>query len=130
MFQSHRTGRSTRKGDIVTELCAWRSADGGAWLLARALGMIGMLRSVLYPRSAPTMSILPAPPVRQNRTIVLYLGTTLADYEQLLADGSGHPALNQRVELADSLNWGHLADGHAPACPRHLHFTPHHHYSR
>jgi Domain of unknown function (DUF6431) len=76
------------------------------------------------------MSILPTPPARQNRTIVLYLGTTLADYEHLLADGPGHPALIQRVELADSLNWGHLADGHAPTCPRQLHFTPHQIYPR
>jgi hypothetical protein len=76
------------------------------------------------------MSILPTPALRQNRTVVLYLGATLAEYEQLLAEGPGHPALLRRVELADSLNWGHLADGHAPACPRHLRFTPHQLYSR
>ena len=76
------------------------------------------------------MSILPTPPPRQNRTVVLYLGTTVTEYEHLLAEGPGHPALLRRVELADSLNWGHLAAGHAPACPRHLHFTPHQLYSR
>src|SRR4051812_47660563 len=92
--------------------------------------MIGMILTPPYPRSEPTMSIQPTPAPRQNRTVVLYLGTTLADYEHLLADGPGRPALIQRVELADSLNWGHLADGHALACPRRLHFTPHHRYSR
>ena len=30
------------------------------------------------------MSILPTPPPRQNRTVVLYLGATLAEYEQSL----------------------------------------------
>lgn len=76
------------------------------------------------------MSIPLSPASRQNRTVVLYLGTTLPEYEQLLAEGVGLPELIHRVELADSLNWGHLADGHAPACPRQLHFTPHQFYDR
>lgn len=67
---------------------------------------------------------------RQNRTIVLHLGNTLAEYQASLATPAGVPAVIRRVEIADSLNWGHLADGHAADCPRHLQFTHHETYTR
>jgi len=67
---------------------------------------------------------------RQNRTVTLYLGTTLAEYEKMIATEDGIQALIRRVEIADSLNWGHLADGHQPTCPRQLHFTHHDSYER
>jgi hypothetical protein len=67
---------------------------------------------------------------RQNRTVTLYLGHTLAEYQQMISREGGIPALIQRVETADSLNWGHLADGHHAGCPRHLHFTHHDSYTR
>jgi hypothetical protein len=67
---------------------------------------------------------------RQNRTVTLYLGTTLAEYEKMIATEDGIQALIRRVEIADSLNWGHLADGHSPDCPRQLHFTHHDSYER
>ena len=67
---------------------------------------------------------------RQNRTITLHLGNTLAEYHQMICTESGIQALIQRVEIADSLNWGHLADGHHAGCPRRLHFTHHDSYTR
>lgn len=67
---------------------------------------------------------------RQNRTVTLYLSTTLAEYEKMISTEEGIQALVRRVEIADSLNWGHLADGHHPDCPRHLHFTHHDSYQR
>lgn len=67
---------------------------------------------------------------RQNRTVTLYLGNTLAEYEKLISTEDGIQALMRRVESADSLNWGHLADGHHVGCPRHLHFTHHDNYTR
>ena len=60
----------------------------------------------------------------------MYLGNTLADYEARLAAEASFQAVIRSVELADSLNWGHLADGHATGCPRHLHFTHHGTYTR
>ena len=69
-------------------------------------------------------------PKRQNRTVTLYLGTTLAEYQEMISTQGGLEALIGRVEVADSLNWGHLADGHNPGCPRHLHFTHHDSYPR
>jgi len=58
------------------------------------------------------------------------LATTLAAYQDLLATRDGIPTLIRRVEIADSLNWGHLADGHYPGCARLLHFTHHQTYTR
>ena len=67
---------------------------------------------------------------RQNRTVTLYLGNTLAEYQKMISTEDGIQALIRRVEIADSLNWGHLADGHHADCPRHLHFTHHDSYTR
>lgn len=67
---------------------------------------------------------------RQNRTVTLYLGNTLAEYQKMISREGGIQALIRRVEIADSLNWGHLADGHHAGCPRHLHFTHHDSYTR
>lgn len=67
---------------------------------------------------------------RQNRTVTLYLGATLAGYQQMISTEAGIQALIRQVEIADSLNWGHLADGHCADCRRHLHFTPHDSYTR
>ncbi len=67
---------------------------------------------------------------RQNRTVTLYLGNTLAEYEELISTKEGIEKLVQQVEVADSINWGPLADGHDPDCPRCLHFTHHDSYSR
>lgn len=66
---------------------------------------------------------------RQNRTVTLYLGNTLVEYQKMISE-SGIQALIERVETADSLNWGHLADGHHAECPRRLHFTHHDSYTR
>jgi len=76
------------------------------------------------------MSIPAAPPTRQNRTVVLHLGNTIAAYQDLLATPEGIATLIRRVEIADSLNWGRLADGHHPGCVRQLHFTHHQTYTR
>jgi len=67
---------------------------------------------------------------RQNRTVTLYLGNTLAEYQEMIATEEGFQKLLQRVEIADSLNWGCLADGHKAGCPRRLHFTHHDSYRR
>jgi hypothetical protein len=67
---------------------------------------------------------------RQNRTVTLYLGNTLAEYQEMISTESGIQALIERVETADSLNWGHLADGHHAECPRQLYFTHHDSYVR
>lgn len=67
---------------------------------------------------------------RQNRTVTLYLGNTLAEYQKMISTEDGIQALIRRVEIADSLNWGHLADRHHADCPRHLHFTHHDSYTR
>jgi hypothetical protein len=67
---------------------------------------------------------------RQNRTVTLYLGNTLEEYHQMISTKDGMRALIERIEVADSLNWGHLADGHDLDCPRHLHFTHHDSYTR
>lgn len=47
-----------------------------------------------------------------------------------MATAGGIDQLIHHVEIADSLNWGHLADGHQPECPRCLQFTHHDSYSR
>ncbi len=67
---------------------------------------------------------------RQNRTITLYLGNTLAEYQNMISMEDGIATLIRRVEIADSLNWGHLANGHDAGCLRHLHFTHHDDYTR
>jgi hypothetical protein len=66
----------------------------------------------------------------QNRTVTLHLGNTLAEYEAMILTESGIQTLIQRVEIADSLNWGPLANGHHPGCPRLLYFTHHDSYAR
>lgn len=66
---------------------------------------------------------------RNNRTVTLHLGNTLEEYEWYLTD-EGREELIRRVEVADSIDWGHLDDGHSPGCPRLLHFTYHGSYSR
>jgi hypothetical protein len=71
-----------------------------------------------------------AKPKRQKRTITLYLGNTLAEYEATYLTEIGLKALIRRVETADSLDWGCLATGHEAGCPRQLHFTHHDSYNR
>lgn len=75
-------------------------------------------------------SVTASKPTRQNRTVVLHLGNTLAEYQANLSTNEGLQALIIRVEIADSLDWGHLADGHYEGCPRRLHFTHHATYTR
>src|SRR5881397_2224503 len=107
-------------------------AHGRLILLHRGahFGMIGIYPIQSYRRRAPTMSIDAIPPQRQNRTVVLHLGNTLTEYHALIATSEGIQELIRRVEIADSLNWGHLADRHAPDCVRQLHFTHHQTYTR
>jgi hypothetical protein len=69
-------------------------------------------------------------PKRQNRTVTLHLGNTLAEYEDMISTEAGVQELIRRVEIADSLNWGPLAEGHKAGCPRRLHFTHHNDYRR
>jgi len=76
------------------------------------------------------MSTATTKPQRQNRTITLYLGNTLAEYESTYLTAAGSQALIRQVESADSLDWGCLATGHHAGCPRQLHFTPHDRYTR
>jgi hypothetical protein len=76
------------------------------------------------------MNIDETKPNRQNRTITLHLGNTLAEYESTYLSETGLEALIRRVEIADSLDWGCLASGHEVGCPRHLHFTHHDSYRR
>lgn len=76
------------------------------------------------------MNIDETKPNRQNRTITLHLGNTLAEYETLYLSETGMAALIRRVEIADSLDWGCLANGHEENCPRQLHFTHHDSYRR
>jgi len=92
--------------------------------------MIGLNPIQSYRRRAPTMSIDAIPPQRQNRTVVLHLGNSVSEYHALIATPEGMQELIRRVEIADSLNWGHLADGHDQGCARHLHFTRHQTYTR
>ena len=76
------------------------------------------------------MNIVETKPKRQNRTITLYLGNTLVEYEKNYLVESGIEDLIKKVEQADSLNWGCLATGHKPGCVRRLHFTHHDSYMR
>jgi hypothetical protein len=69
-------------------------------------------------------------PKRQNRTLTLHLGNTLAEYETTYLSPEGIKALIEKVEVADSLNWGCLAQGHKANCPRQLQFTHHDSYER
>ncbi len=76
------------------------------------------------------MNITESKSKRQNRTITLHLGNTLAEYEASYLIEGGIPALIQNVEVADSINWGCLATGHKVGCPRQLRFTHHGGYTR
>ena len=76
------------------------------------------------------MNIDQVKPKRQNRTVTLYLGNTLAEYETTYLTEAGLKALIRKVEIADSLDWGCLATGHEADCPRQLQFTHHDSYSR
>ena len=76
------------------------------------------------------MIIAEPKPKRKNRTIVLPLGPTLKEYNALISTEDGMKQLIRRVELADRLRWGHLADGHKPGCFRRHRFTHHHDYLR
>ena len=67
---------------------------------------------------------------RSNRTIILYLANTIEDYQARFAQAEGVAEIIRRVEIADSINWGRLADGHCQECPRQLHFTHHDTYVR
>lgn len=67
---------------------------------------------------------------RCNRTIILHLENTLEAYQARFAQTEGIPEIIRRVEIADSLNWGLLANGHKEGCPRQLHFTHHDTYVR
>ena len=75
-------------------------------------------------------SVTDAKQKRQNRTVTLHLGNTLAEYRDMISTGEGIRELIRRVEIADSLNWGCLAGGHKEGCPRRLHFTHHDDYTR
>ena len=75
-------------------------------------------------------SVTETKPKRQNRTVTLYLGHILAEYQQMISTTEGIQILIRHVEMADSIDWGHLADGHHGGCPRQLHFTHHDSYSR
>lgn len=65
---------------------------------------------------------------RGNRSIVLHLENTLLAYQANYAQNVTE--IIRRVEIADSINWGRLADGHREGCPRQLHFTHHDSYVR
>jgi hypothetical protein len=65
---------------------------------------------------------------RGNRSIVLHLENTLLEYQANYAQNVTE--IIRRVEIADSINWGRLADGHREGCPRQLHFTHHDSYVR
>jgi hypothetical protein len=67
---------------------------------------------------------------RQNRTVTIHLGNTLAEYQEMISTEEGIQRLIRRVEIADSLNWGCLADRHKEGCLRRLHFTHHDEYKR
>ena len=75
-------------------------------------------------------SVTETKPKRQNRTVTVYLCNTLAEYQEMIATQQGIQELIWRVEIGDSLNWGHLADGRKAGCPRQLHFTHHDSYTR
>jgi hypothetical protein len=75
-------------------------------------------------------SVTEAKRKRQNRTVTLHLGNTLAEYQDMISTGEGIRELIRRVEIADSLNWGCLASGHKEGCSRRLRFTHHDDYTR
>lgn len=75
-------------------------------------------------------SVTEAKQKRRNRTVTLHLGNTLAEYQDMISTGEGIGELMRRVEMADSLNWGCLANGHKAGCARGLHFTHHDSYTR
>lgn len=76
------------------------------------------------------MIIADAQQKRQNRTVVLHLGNNLMEYESWLSTEGHSDELLRRVEIADDLNWCHLADGHYAGCQRRLRFTHHGAYKR
>jgi len=76
------------------------------------------------------MIIAEAQQKRQNRTVVLHLGNNLMEYESWLSTEGHSDELLRRVEIADDLNWCHLADGHYAGCQRRLRFTHHGSYKR
>jgi hypothetical protein len=47
---------------------------------------------------------------RQNRTVTIHLGNTLAEHQEMISMEEGVQKLIRRVEIADSLNWGCLAE--------------------
>jgi hypothetical protein len=49
-------------------------------------------------------SVAETKPKRQNRTVTLHLGNTLAEYEAMISTPEGIQELMRRVEIADSLN--------------------------
>jgi hypothetical protein len=67
---------------------------------------------------------------RSNRTIILHLANTIEAYQARFSGAEGVSEIIRRVEIADSSNWGRLANGHRPECPRQLHFTHHDTYIR
>ena len=67
---------------------------------------------------------------RSNRSIVLHLANTIEAYQARFSQTGEVAEIIRRVEIADSLNWGRLADGHREGCPRQLHFTHHDTYVR
>ena len=75
-------------------------------------------------------SVTEAKRKRQNRTVTMHLGNTLAEYQDMISTAAGVQELIRRVEIADSLNWGCLVDGHKEGCPRRLQFTHHDGYTR
>src|SRR4030067_2477846 len=75
-------------------------------------------------------SVAETKPKRQNHTVTLHLGNTLAEYQDMISTEEGIQELIGRVEIADSLNWGPLADGHQAGCSRCLQFTHHDDYPR
>jgi hypothetical protein len=91
---------------------------------------MGVIPPYVKQRRAPTKRITEPKQKRKNRTIVLPLENTLAEYNALICTGAGVNRLIRRVEMADRLNWGHLADQHKPGCPRRHRFTHHHSYRR
>jgi hypothetical protein len=49
-------------------------------------------------------SVAETKPNRQNRTVTLHLGNTLAEYQSMISTEEGIQDLIRRVEVADSLN--------------------------
>lgn len=67
---------------------------------------------------------------RRNRTVVLPLGNTLDEYNELISTDEGLNRLVRRVEIADSFDWGPLGGEHEENCSRQHRFTHHGSYER